>query len=113
VEESKKPLDVSGLSDYWQTEFKKIYDSNESYKGKWNWWAFFFSGLWCLLKGCWTYFAIIILTDSILTTSIEIKPGVHLTIYFASIIWLPLMGLRGNWIYYNVRIRKKQFPKLF
>src|SRR5438477_13873 len=112
MEDTKKTLVVTGLSEYWQTEFKKIYNSNESYKGKWNWWAFLFTGIWCILKGCWVYAILFFVTDAILNYSIEVKPGVHLTIYFVTLVWMPVMGWRGNWIYYNVKIKKKQFPKL-
>ena len=41
------------LSLYYRDEFDKIYESNEKYKGKWNWAAFFFGPIWALTKGVW------------------------------------------------------------
>ena len=64
METEKLPLDLKGLDGYYQEEFKRIYDSNESYKGKWNWWAFFFTGIWCITKSCWLFAVIIFLTYS-------------------------------------------------
>ena len=43
----------AALSPYYQQEFSQITASGEIYKGKWNWAAFFFGGLWALTKGAW------------------------------------------------------------
>jgi len=51
MENQNHPNDQTGLDNYYQEEFRKIRDSNESYKGKWNWWAFIFAGIWGLFKG--------------------------------------------------------------
>jgi hypothetical protein len=66
----KPALDLGGLDNYYQEEFKKIYESNESYKGKWNWFSFLFSWIWCFTKGCWAY-ALVILVSVILTFGIK------------------------------------------
>ncbi len=52
MQKENHPLNLTGLNDYYQEEFKKIYESNETYKGKRNWWAFFFTAIWCLIKVC-------------------------------------------------------------
>lgn len=96
-------VDLNSLDSYYQQEFKKIIESNETYKGKWNWYAFFFTNLWLLTKRAWIY-AIIITLSVVLTTSFKI--------YILIVLgWCLLMGWRGTWIYYNVKIKKKQFMK--
>ncbi len=45
--------DYKYLPQYYQDEFTKIEESNEKYMGKFNWFAFFFTGLWGLSKGLW------------------------------------------------------------
>jgi hypothetical protein len=86
----KQPLNLKGLPEYYQTEFKKIYDSNENYKGKWNWWAFLFTGLWFLYKGCWGYlliFCIFLFT----TSKINMNENILMFLLFA--VWI----LIGPW----------------
>ena len=41
-------FNMAGLSPYYQEEFKKIHDSKESYKGKWNGEAFIGGVFWAL-----------------------------------------------------------------
>ena len=89
--------DNSTIDDYYKEEFKKIWDSNEKYKGKWNWAAFSFTGLWALTKGLWVS-ALICISLSIFTA------GIAIVIY-----WF-YYGLRGNYLYYNKCIKKKQLP---
>ncbi|HNI11210.1 MAG TPA: DUF2628 domain-containing protein [bacterium] len=87
----------SGLPLYYQEEFTKIKDSNESYKGKWNWAAFFFGGIWGLTKGVWLPFLIAIVASIV-------------TCGAAAIVYLFVFPLRGNWMYYNVHVKGKQIP---
>ncbi len=91
----------SGLPPYWQEEFRKILESNEVYKGKWNWPAFFFSWIWCFLKGAWVMGLILFFIGtpfSIMTFGIV---GLGVAIF---------MGLRGNYLYYNVYVKNKHMP---
>lgn len=88
-------LDFSNLDSYYQAEFTKIYESNEAYKGKWNWFAFLFGGIWALTKGVWiSPLAVFLL--SIFTLGI---PGI--------IYWI-VCGFRGNYMYYNAYVKNKQ-----
>ena len=88
---------------YYEEEFRKITESNERYKGKWNWYSFLFSWPWCLYQGCWSY-GLIILITLILTY------GGNYYI-FIGITWAIILGMRGTWLLYNVKVKKIQFPK--
>jgi hypothetical protein len=89
--------DFSTLPLYYKEEFTKILDSNEDYKGKWNWCAFFFSWIWALTKGLWV-FALISLAVGLITYDM---------IGIGSIICAIILGVRGNYMYYNLRTKKK------
>lgn len=89
---------------YYQEEFRKIAESNETYKGKWNWSAFFFSWIWAFTKGLWGM-ALATLAVDILIASMDIT-WIGLAI---SIFW----GIRGNYCYYNLEKNKTQFPSKF
>jgi len=106
-----QPLDLAGLDEYYQAEFTKIHESNGAYKGKWNWWAFFLTWIWCFHKGCWLIGILSMLTLSVVLYRYELSPGVNLGINASTgILWNLLLGWRGTWIYYNVKNFKKQFP---
>lgn len=79
-------LDFRYLSPYYQGEFTKIYESNESYNGRWNWAAFFFTWMWALAS-----LVVVFFTGGIL--------AIPLWFYFA---------IRGNKIYYNLTVKKQQ-----
>jgi hypothetical protein len=89
--------DFSRLSPYYQTEFSKIRDSNETYKGKWNWAAFIFGALWALTKGLWL--------SAVIAIAVSLMTGGTLSPVF----WI-LFGIRGNYIYYNSVAKNKQLP---
>jgi RNA polymerase subunit RPABC4/transcription elongation factor Spt4 len=90
------------LKPYYEEEFERISTSNEDYKGKWNWCAFFFSWIWAFTKGLWGMALANLVLNLILAST-----GVGLIISLAiSILW----GIRGNYFYYNLQINKKQFP---
>ncbi len=111
MENLNQPINLTGIDKYYQEEFTKIQDSNGSYKGKWNWWAFFFTWIWCFTKSCWLFGIITMLAFSITFYQLQLTPGVHINFGFSSnIIWCLLLGWRGTWIYYNVKMLKKQFP---
>lgn len=101
--EQTPSIDLSSYDTYYQTEFRKIIESNETYKGKWNWFAFLFSWIWLFTKGAWGM-ALIILGTIILTFGSKIYP-------FLMILWAIQCGRRGTWIYYHVKIKNKQMPK--
>jgi hypothetical protein len=88
-------LNLAGLSPYYQKEFKKIWESQESYKGKWNWAAFLFGSIWAMTKGAWLG-AIVGLVIGVLTAGIGFM------------IWWFVYGFRGNWMFYNVHVKSKQ-----
>ena len=86
--------DFSPLPKYYQEEFSKILKSNETYKGKLNWAAFFFGIFWALSKGLWCT-AVIGVILSLPTYGI------------AGIIYGFVLGFRGNYIYYNAYVKMK------
>lgn len=92
----------AGLSPYYQQEFSQIAASGELYKGRWNWAAFFFGGLWALTKGAWATFLV---TFAINLVVIGVTCGWGSPIIFVFPI---IYGLRGNYIYYNVAAKNKQ-----
>ena len=96
-------IDFDLFNKRYRAEFRKIYESNETYKGKWNWWAFLFSWIWCFASGCWVY-GLIILLSLILTYG----NGVYLLLALG---WSIILGIRGTWLTYNVKVKQKQFPK--
>ena len=85
----------SGLPQYYQVEFQKIMDSNETYKGKFNLWAFLLAGIWSLSKGCWLVTLVIVLL-SLLTYGI------------GGVLYWFILGFRGTYIYYRHYVKKKQ-----
>lgn len=95
--------DLSKYDAYYQNEFKKIIESNETYKGKWNWWAFLFSWIWLFTKGAWAY-ALIIISVNVLTFNSKIY-------LLLNVFWAVVMGLRGTWIAYHTQVKGKQMPK--
>ena len=110
MENLNQPIDLTNLDAYYQREFQLIHDSNGGYRGKWNWWAFFFTGIWCLFKGCWLVGIFALISVSFFVYKIELGPGVYLQFGFSNLIWSLLLGWRGNWLYYNVKIKGKQIP---
>jgi hypothetical protein len=98
-------FNLSSVSLYYQKEFEKIISSNEIYKGKWNWWAFLFSWIWCFSKGLWLMALIIFLPVLLLYTFDASAVG----FIYAIIFWI-FLGNRGTWFYYNLKIKGKQMP---
>lgn len=92
------------LKPYYQEEFKKIEESNETYKGKWNWCAFFFSWIWGFTKGLWGL-SLATLGIIIVTSGMRV-PYLGLAL---AIAW----GIRGNYCYYNLQKNNSQFPNKF
>ena len=88
-------LDFSCLPPYYQREFEKIYNSNETYKGKFNIWAFLFGGIWALTKGCWLS-AMVAFAASALTAGV------------AGVIYWFIFAFRGTYMYYCSYVKNKQ-----
>ncbi len=109
---STNGLDLSGLDDNYKEEFTKIYESKEEYKGKWNWYSFFFSWMWLFAKGCWAW-AMIMLGIMLYLTFSRFRMlglgGSELT-FLLSIGFAIFLGNKGTWMYYNLKIKNKQFP---
>lgn len=80
---------------YYQEEFSKIQDSNETYKGKWNWAAFLFGFFWLLSKGLW----LTAIIGIILSLSTRGLLGIVAVIF---------IGFRGNYLYYNLVTKNRQ-----
>jgi len=89
------PPSFAGLSKYYQQEFSKIYNSNEKYKGRFNWAAFFFGPLWALSKG--------LLANGAIAIALALISGGVLGIPIAAIY-----GARGNYFYYSLFVNGKQ-----
>jgi ribosomal protein L40E len=85
------------LDAYYQCEFKMIKDSGETYKGKWNWAAFFFGPLWALSKGAWL--------SAVICLIIAVATGGAVGVIY----WF-IYGIRGNYIYYCVH--QKQYQQI-
>jgi len=81
--------------EYYENEFRKIKESNETYKGKWNWAAFFFGPLWALTKGAWLS-AVVCFVVCIATYGV------------VGVIYWFVYGFRGNYIYYCVHEKNSQ-----
>lgn len=90
-------LNFGMLDPYWQAEFQKIYESGETYKGKWNWCAFLFGWIWAFTKGCWLSGLIALLIGSF-------------TLGIGGVVYWFIFGIRGNYIYYNSFVKGKQIP---
>jgi hypothetical protein len=86
---------IIGLKPKYQEQFRKIYESNENFKGDFNLMAFLFGIFWCLTKGLWLVSIIVILIA-------YYSSGIG-AIFF----WL-YFGIRGNYIYYKYFIDNKQ-----
>ncbi len=91
----KLNLDFSDLSPYYQQEFRKIYESGEVYKGKFNIFGLLFGAFWALTKGL-TFSALIVLISSVFSYGI-----------IAVVYWF-IYGFRGNYMYYCSYVKGKQ-----
>jgi hypothetical protein len=85
----------SPIVPYYQEEFQKILDSEESYKGKWNWAAFFFVPFWAIYHNAWKS-AITCLVISVVSYGV------------GGFVFAFIYGIKGNYIYYNLHVKNKQ-----
>lgn len=88
-------LDFTSLPLFYQEEFTKIYNSNESYKGKFNFWAFFWGAIWALTKGVWLA-AVVSFIASLLTSGV------------LGVAYWFVYGFRGTYMYYCAYVKNKQ-----
>lgn len=94
---------------YYTDEFTEILNSNELYKGKWNWTAFLFGPLWALTKGIWL--APLVNFVFIFTVAFQF-PGdfSEFIALFIEVIYAFVFGTRGNYMYYSSYVKSKQIP---
>jgi hypothetical protein len=109
---------------YYRDEFLHIYESSETYRGKWNWAAFLFGGFWAALRGLWhvvaVWLAVVLLikmvTDGAVTTLVDPRTGTVTTTYDAirpilqttAVLGLGAwIGLRGNFMLYSKQVKEK------
>lgn len=83
---------TSDLSEYYQSEFQKIRDSNEQYKGKWNWAACFLGPIWAFTRGLREVVIIYVL-------------AILFTFGISVLAYAVVFGLRGNYMYYTKVMR--------
>ena len=93
--DGEENLDFSLLDPYYQKEFQKIYESGETYKGKFNIWGFLFGSIWALTKGCWLS-AIVSIIISFLTAGV------------GGVIYWFIFGFRGTYMYYCSYVKDTQ-----
>ena len=100
---------------YYQQEFEEIQKSKEVYKGRWNWYAFLFTWIWCFYKGCNSIGIAILLALYLITNSglrifgfhgIELLP-------FWLLLTSIIMGINGTWYLYNLKVKNKKISDLF
>jgi hypothetical protein len=82
------------LSEYYRSEFQKIRDSNEQYKGKWNWAAFFLGPIWAFSKG---------LREVVVVYVVAILFTFGISVLGYAVIF----GLRGNYFYYSKLTKRR------
>lgn len=84
--------EFTSLKSYYQMEFTKIKDSDETYKGKFNFFPFLFSWIWMLTKKMYVGAVVYIIIVGFLTNYVH---GIF------SLIFGIIMGFRANYMYYN------------
>jgi hypothetical protein len=87
--------DFPGVPEAYRGEFQKIRDSNETYKGRWNWAAFFLGPLWGFPRGVWLA-SLIYIVAALVTSG------------FGGIAYAVVFGARGTYMYYCAHAKKKQ-----
>ena len=86
------------LKPYYQEQFQKM-DADITYKGKWNWAAFFFGLFWGFSKGLWALALI-----NVVVVLLFIDSNINFGLGF-SLVW----GFMGNNLYYHLKKNNKQF----
>ena len=88
-------MDFSDLDPYYQQEFQRIFDSGETYKGKFNIWALLFGAIWALTKGLWL--------SAIVSTVLS-----FITFGIAGVVYWFIYAFRGTYMYYCSYVKNKQ-----
>jgi len=91
---SSAPLPNLALSRTIRRSSARIHGSGETYKGKWNWAAFFGGAFWAFAKGLWVPLAICILAGLV-------SFGILGVVY-----WI-ILGARGNFLYYKLYVKNR------
>lgn len=80
-------------------------------KGGWNWWAFFFGGLWYLAKGMWVrglvFFALDLLAMEIIQASQATSPGLARVVRMLALTYHAVLGRTAN-AHFAAHRRKQQ-----
>ena len=84
---------------YYQEEFQKIKASEGTYKGRFNYAAFFLGPIWGFYKGLWSFSLI----------SLIIAVALSKFVFIPIVIW-SFYGVRGNYLYYRLKEHGEQFP---
>jgi Protein of unknown function (DUF2628) len=79
---------------YYTDVFGRI-EANHGFLATWNWAAFFFSGIWYLVKGMWVK-PLLMFVIAIVTAGLAVP-----------FIWL-YAGIAGNYDYYLLQRKQKQ-----
>lgn len=95
--------DFSMLDPYYQDEFRRIYESGEAYKGKWNWAAFLFGPFWMLARDM-PMIGLAVILANIIVGAMTAGAGIPL-LFFAYDVYV---GVRGNYLRYNAMYKRVQ-----
>jgi hypothetical protein len=106
--------DIGTIEYYYEQEFKEIQNLKETYKGRWNWNAFFFTWIWLFLKGCWAIGLVVLFASCFLSFYITVMIDerdyeLALGAFGGALAVNIILGMRGTWFYYNVKVKNKQF----
>lgn len=86
---------IVGLKPKYQEQFRKIYQSNETFTGDFNLMAFLFGGIWGLSKGRW------------LLSIVTFVAG-FFTVGFGIVLFWIYFGVKGTHLYYKYYIKGEQ-----
>lgn len=95
--------DFSMLDPYYQDEFRRIYESGEMYRGKWNWAAFLFGPFWMLARDM-PMVGLGIIIANIIVGIVTAGTGIPL-LFFAYDVYV---GIRGNYLRYTALYKRVQ-----
>lgn len=95
--------EFSALDPYYQDEFRRIYESKEMYKGRWNWAAFFFGPIWMLARDM-PLTGLISLALLLVIGSITAGTGMPAV----GIAYHVYLGVRGNYLRYVALYKRVQ-----
>lgn len=100
------------LDYYYQQEFEQIQKTDEDYRGKFNWYAFFFSWIWLLTKGAWSWAIIVFVANWLAGMFLmkTVKGEIGIIPGLLAMIGISItLGHNATKIYYNVRVKNIQF----